>query len=170
MNKNDFPKRKNIRLKNYDYSEPGAYFITICTDKRRKILSKIVGGDVLDAPHVELMEYGRVADKYINQLNCHYENISVEQYVVMPNHIHLILFVRQDGASRTSPPTVKQHSIVPAFVSAFKRFCNKECGESIWQRGFYDHIIRNKHDYEEISKYIYENPLKWQFDELYSEG
>ena len=101
MNKENLPKRKNIRLNNYDYSEPGAYFITICTDKRRKILSKIVGGDVLDAPHVELMEYGRVADKYINQLNCHYENISVEQYVVMPNHIHLILFVRQDGASGT---------------------------------------------------------------------
>ena len=108
-------------------------------------------------------------DKYINQLNDFYENISVEQYVIMPNHIHMILFVRNDGSSRTSTPTVKQHSVVPAFISTFKRFCNKEIGENIWQKLFYDHVIRNKNDYEEISKYIYENPLKWQFDEFYCE-
>ena len=178
------PKRKNIRLQHYDYSECGAYFITICTDKRRKILSKIVGigvpdapifnpqtvgGDVLDAPRVELTSYGIIVDKYINQLNDFYENISVEQYVIMPNHIHMILFVRDGGSSRTSTPTVRQHSVVPTFVSTFKRFCNKEFGENIWQRYYYDHIIRDKHDFEEISKYIHENPLKWQFDELYCE-
>lgn len=105
----------------------------------------------------------------INQLNNFYENISVEQYVIMPNHIHMILFVCDDGSSGTSTPTVKQHSVVPAFVSTFKRFCNKEIGENIWQRYYYDHVIRNKNDYEEISKYIYENPLKWQFDEFYCE-
>ncbi len=160
-------KRKEIRLKNYDYSEPGAYFITICTDKRRRILSKIVGVDVPDDPRVELTAYGKIADKYINQLNNFYENISVEQYVIMPDHIHMILFVREDGSSRTPTPTVKQHSVVPAFVSTFKRFCNKEIGKNIWQRYYYDHVIRNKRDFEEISKYIYENPLKWEFDELY---
>ena len=162
-----FSKRKNIRLKNYDYSEPGAYFITICTDKRRRILSKIVGVDVLDDPRVELTAYGKIVDKYINQLNDFYENISVEQYVIMPNHIHMILFVRDGGSSRTSTPTVRQHSIVPTVVSTLKRFCNKEIGDNIWQRYYYDHVIRDKRDYEEISKYIYENPLKWQFDELY---
>ena len=165
----NLPKRKDIRLKNYDYSECGAYFITICTDKRRKILSKIVGVDVPDDPRVELTAHGQIADKYINQLNNFYENISVEQYVIMPNHIHMILFVCEDGASRTPPPTDKPNAVVPAFVSTFKRFCNKEFGENIWQRYYYDHIIRDKHDYEEISKYIYENPLKWQFDELYTE-
>ena len=168
MNK-DLAKRKPVRLKEYDYNGVGLYFITICTDKRRKILSQIVGGDVLDAPCVELSMYGKIVDKYINQLNAFYENISVEQYVVMPNHIHLILFVRQNGSSRTSTPTVKQHSAVPAFVLTLKRFCNKEIGENIWQRYYHDHIIRNKCDYEEISKYICENPLKWQFDELYCE-
>ena len=167
--KENLPKRKDLRLKEYDYNGAGLYFITICTQNRRKILSNIVGGDVLDAPCVDLTEYGRIAEKYIKQLDNHYENISVEQYVVMPNHIHLILFVYQDGSSRTSTPTAKQHSVVPAFVSTLKRFCNKEIGENIWQRGFYDHIIRDKRDYEEISKYILENPLKWQFDELYSE-
>ena len=176
------PKRKDIRLKNYDYSECGAYFITICTDKRRKILSKIVGVgvpgdpifnpqtvgvDVPDDPRVELTAYGKIADKYINQLNDFYDNISVEQYVIMPNHIHMILFVHDGGSSRTPTPTDKPNAVVPAFVSTFKRFCNKEFGENIWQRYYYDHVIRNKCDFEEISKYIYENPLKWQFDELY---
>ena len=169
----NLPKRKKIRLQNYDYSECGAYFITICTDKRRKILSKIVGVGVLDDPffdpqtvevgvlddpRVELTAYGKIAEKYINQLNDFYDNISVEQYVIMPNHIHMILFACDDGSSRTPTPTDKPNAIVPAFVSTFKRFCNKEFGENIWQRYYYDHIIRDKHDFEEISKYIYENP------------
>ena len=93
----------------------------------------------------------------------------MDKYVIMPNHIHMILFVREDGASRTSPPTVKQHAAVSQFVSTLKRFCNKEFGETVWQRGFYDHIIRGREDYEEISKYIYENPIRWYFDELYAE-
>ena len=161
------PNRKKNRLQGYDYSESGAYFITICTDNRRKILSNIVGGDVLDAPLVELTECGRIVDKYINLINEHYEKLSVEQYVIMPNYIHIILYVHPNGASRTSPPTVKQHSTVPAFVSTLKRFSNKEIGKNIWQQSFHDHIIRDKCDYEEISKYIYENPLKWEEDELY---
>ena len=77
--------------------------------------------------------------------------------------------MQDGGSSRTPTPTDKQNSIVPAFVSTFKRFCNKEIGENIWQRYYHDHIIRNKRDFDEISKYIYENPLKWQFDELYCE-
>ena len=163
------PKRKNIRLKEYDYNGAGLYFLTICTNKRRKILSNIVGVGVPDDPCVELTIYGRIVDKYINQLNNHYENISIEQYVIMPNHIHLILLVQDGGSSRTPTPTDKQNSLVPAFVSTFKRFCNKEIGENIWQRYYHDHIIRDKRDYEEISKYIYENPLKWELDEMYSE-
>ena len=81
----------------------------------------------------------------------------------------MTLFVCEDGSSRTPTPTDKPNAVVPAFVSTFKRFCNKEFGENIWQRYYYDHAIRNKRDFEEISKYIYENPLKWQFDELYCE-
>ncbi len=82
-----FPKRKPTRLKNYDYSTSGAYFITICTENRRKILS-VVGGDVHDAPQcVQLLPYGTIAEKYIRQLNDFYEDIKVDQYVIMPNHI-----------------------------------------------------------------------------------
>jgi REP element-mobilizing transposase RayT len=168
-NKKELPKRKPTRLKNFDYGTTGAYFITICTENRRKILSRIVGCDVLGAPKiVELLPCGSVAEKYINQLNQYYKNINVDSYVIMPNHIHILLSVRTSGAPRTSHPT-RQDSTVSMFVSTLKRFCNKELGENIWQISFNDHIIRNQRDYEEHIKYIHENPARWYFDELYSE-
>ena len=78
------------------------YFITICTEKRKQILSEIVGGDVLDAPKsVKLLPYGKIAEKYLNQLNNFYDSIEVDKYVIMPNHIHIVLFVYENGASRT---------------------------------------------------------------------
>ena len=145
--------------------------------RRRKMLSRIVGCDVLGAPkNVELLQSGKVVEKFINQLNQHYENIDVDKYVIMPNHIHLLLRVRgngapgtsQNGAPRTSHPT-RQVSIVSSFVSTLKRFCNKEIGENIWQISFYDHIIRDQEDYKNHIKYIKDNPAQWYFDELYSE-
>ena len=157
----NLPKRKQNRIRDYDYSTSGAYFITICTRDKRKILSRIVGGDVLDAPKTELLQYGEIADKYINQLDKFYGNIEIDKYVIMPDHIHLLLFVYDDGASRTSPPTTKQHSVVSRFVSTFKRFCNKEYGFNVWQRSFYDHIIRDERDYREIWQYIENNPRKY---------
>ncbi len=189
---NKLRERKPTRLRNFDYSTNGAYFITICTQNRKKILSHIVGGDVLDAPSaVELLPYGIIADKYIKQLNDFYENIEIGSYVIMPNHIHILLCILNvetepvdngasrtsprigSGASRTSPPTIgsqsRQHSTVSRFVSTFKRFCNKEYGENIWQRHFYDHIIRNSEDCRKHKNYILENPRHWHLDELYSE-
>ena len=168
-NEKELPKRKPTRLKNFDYNTEGAYFITLCTEDRRQILSRIVGVDVLGDPkNVELLPYGIVADQYINQINDYYENITVEQYVIMPNHIHLLLFVRDNGSPRTSTPT-KQTSIVSHFVSTFKRFCNKEYGSNIWQRGFHDHVVLGREDYEEIVRYIHENPIRWYYDELYTD-
>jgi len=160
------PQRKNTRLQAYDYSSAGAYFITICTESRRTILSRIVGGGVLDAPHTVLSQYGKIAEKYIKQLDDFYDDIAVDSYVIMPNHIHIMVSVSENGASGTPPPT-KQYSVISRFVSTFKRFCNKEYGENIWQRSFYDHIIRNQKDYEEHLRYIYENPFKWESDSLY---
>ena len=167
--KKELQKRKPTRLKGFDYSTMGAYFITICTQNRRKILSRIVGVDVLGDPkNVELLPYGKIADKYINQMNDFYENIIVDGYVIMPNHIHIMLCVFEGGSPRTSTPT-RQTSTVSHFVSTFKRFCNNDYGENIWQRHFNDHIIRNRQDYEEHIKYIYENPIRWHYDELYEE-
>ena len=98
----ELPQRKSTRLKNFDYSSAGAYFITICTQNRRQISSRIVGGDVLDAPkNIELLPYGKIADKCINQLNYFYDDVKIDRYVIMPNHIHIMLLVSESGVSRT---------------------------------------------------------------------
>ena len=170
----DFAKRKPTRLKTFDYSTAAAYFLTICTSERREILSEIVGDDVLGVPNtpivpgnVKLLPCGEIANKYIIQLNDFYENVHVDTYVIMPNHIHILLWIGKNGTPRTSSPT-RQTSTVSHFVSTFKRFCNKEYGTNIWQRGFYDHVVRCGEDCDEIKRYIYENPINWYYDELYS--
>ncbi len=177
----ELPKRKSTRFSEYDYNDPGAYFITICTKNRKKILSSVgdgvldvpndgvldvPNGGVLDVPKVELLRCGFIADKYINQLNAFYENISVDNYVIMPNHIHIILLVSEDGQSGTPVPT-RQNAVVSQFVSTLKRFINREVDDNIFQRSYYDHIIRDKDDYQEHVRYIHENPVRWRFDELY---
>ena len=184
-----FSKRKPTRLKTFDYSTAAAYFLTICTSERREILSEIVGDDVLGVPgkpsrnvgddvlgvpkppivpgNVKLLPCGEIANKYIIQLNDFYENIHVDTYVIMPNHVHILLWIGKNGTPRTSSPT-RQTSTVSHFVSTFKRFCNKEYGTNIWQRGFYDHVVRCGEDCDEIKRYIYENPINWYYDELHS--
>ena len=159
--------RRSTRLKDYDYSTPGAYFLTICVENRKCILSRIVGTGVLDGPKIDLLPYGMIAAKYINQLNDFYEGLSVDSYVIMPNHIHILLSV-SEGPSGTPVPTV-QNSVVSRFVSTFKRFCNKEYGKNIWQARSYDHIIRDQADFDKHLQYIYENPFGWQKDEFFTE-
>ena len=165
------PCRKRTRLNNFDYNSTGAYFITLCTKDRRCILSRVVGTGVPDGPLVQLTKYGKIADKYINSMNDYYKHITVEKYVIMPNHIHLLLRIPdlRGGPSGTPVPTV-QNSAISKFVSSLKRFCNKEYGENIWQSRSYDHIIRGYEDYIETIRYIHENPIKWYYDELYIEN
>jgi len=162
------PNRKTTRLPGYDYNTPGAYFLTICVENRRCVLSRIVGTGVPDGPEIELLPYGAIADKYINQLNDFYDNISVESYVIMPNHIHILLQVKNMGPSGTPVPTL-QNSVISRLVSIFKRFCNKEYGKNIWQSRAYGHIIRDQTDFDKHLQYIFENPFGWQKDEFYSE-
>lgn len=170
MNNSEFPIRKQNRLKNYDYSSAGAYFITICTkDKKALFWNKnqpdFVGEDIilpLDSVHLSL--YGKIVEEAIKVLSEHYTHIEVLQYVVMPNHIHMILYVSYDNGRIISSPT----SILTA-VGQMKRYISKKLGEKVWQRSFHDHIIRDKRDYEKISKYMYENPMKWQYDCFYTE-
>ena len=181
-----FPQRKRTRWEGFDYNSAGAYFITICTQNRQQLLSHIVGGDVMPqaattpdsvgsdvmpqaatAPRSVLLYHGTIADKYLKQLSEFYDYMEVDQYVIMPNHIHFILFVYETDSNKLS--NAKQPSAMSRFVSTFKRFCNKEYGENIWQRGSIDHVIRNRDDYQEHIKYISENPTRWHYDELYGE-
>ena len=100
----DMPYRKQMRLKGYDYSQAGYFFVTICTLHRRKTLGSIVGGDVSIAPSVLLSEIGTITEKYINNIDTKHENALVDKYVIMPNHIHMIIALKK-GAMWASPPT-----------------------------------------------------------------
>ena len=98
--------------------------------------------------------------------------VTIQSYVIMPNHIHAIIslytedFTTKNGTSKAPSPTNK---LLPHIISTFKRFCNKEIGYNIFQRGYFEHIIRTRQDYDETLKYIYENPVRWHYDELYKE-
>ena len=161
-----YKQRKPTRLKDYNYSSNGRYFVTICVQDRKQLLGQIVGDGVLDVPKVELSRFGIIAEKYIASMNETYEKIHVSDYVIMPNHIHLIIGVLGHGTSRTPSPT---NEAIPRFVSTFKRFCNKEYGQNIWQRSYNDHIIRNDLDYKKYYTYIQKNPFTWAKDEFYIE-
>ena len=168
------PERKTIRKRGCDYNSRGVYFLTICTLNRRCILSRIIGiaspdGMYLDDTIVELTDFGKIADKYIKQIGDFYEDMFIDQYVIMPNHIHIMLRYTGGGPSGTPVPTDIKNSVVSRFVSTFKRFCNKEYGENIWQPRFHDHIIRDNDDYVRCRNYIFENPREWRLDELYTE-
>ena len=129
-------------------------------------MCNIVGVGVYDIPKTVLFSYGKIAEKYIQKMNTHYDNIFIDKYVIMPNHIHLILAVKNNGMSQAPSPT---NAIIPKFISLFKRYCNREYGENLWQRSFHDHIIRGENDYREICEYIENNPLKWVEDCFYAE-
>jgi REP element-mobilizing transposase RayT len=164
MENKELPKRKPNRLENFDYGAGYSYFITICTRNREKILSHIVGEDIiLPQNTITLTTHGQIIEESILSINNHYENVFVEQYVIMPNHVHLILTIQDNGRIISSPT-------IPIIVGQLKRFSSKKAGVSLWQRSYYDHVIRNKTDYEEISKYIYENPINWETDEFYQKS
>ena len=159
---NNIPKRKRNRLHGYDYSTNGMYFVTICTKSREKILSNIVGGDAYIAPFVELTNYGKIVDKYINSINDIYPNINIEKYVVMPNHIHLLIMI--DGTMWASSRTT-----ISSVIRSVKTLTTKQIGKSIFQRSFHDHIVRDDEEYKMIYNYIESNPSIWTEDCFYIE-
>ena len=163
----ELPKRKDTRLKGFDYSKTGAYFLTVCTQKRKNILWAIV---VEGSPLPRLSPYGEIVDRWIQKIPEKYSEVSVDCYVIMPNHIHILLSIVNDrGREKTS-------STVDTIIGWLKYQTTKEinkfrgtAGDKIFQRSFYDHIIRNREDYYDICRYIYENPTRWYYDKLYSE-
>lgn len=156
------PKRKNLRLTHYDYGQPGSYFLTVCTENKAKLLGEIVGGGVLDTPHIRLSSYGTVVERITRDFNDFYADIAVDAFVIMPNHVHLLLTIHPSvGSPRTATPTI------PSWMGAWKRKINREVGRAIWQRSYYDHIVRGEQDYGEIWQYIANNPARWQEDSLY---
>ena len=162
----ELPERKGLRLKYFNYNTAKMYFLTICTKDKKEILSKIIGGKTpVDKAQVVLLPYGKIADKVINQMNDFYDNIDVKKYVIMPNHIHLLIHVTRSIGSQSDFEPFKRidntNSTVSKFISTFKRFCNKEYGKNIWQARFYDHVIKGSADYCEVWDYIKNNPRRW---------
>ena len=147
-------ERKRNRLCNYDYGQNGAYFITICTKDRKQILSKIVG-DGFPVPNLP----GRIAEEMIEQVMIRYPSVSVDKYVIMPDHIHLLL--RIEGTGNPSPTL--GNAIGWYKYQTTKRINQTDAtqGLQVFQRSYYDHVIRNQQDYDSVWEYIENNPRKW---------
>ena len=157
----EYPRRKPNRLKGYDYGNSGSYFVTICTKNRCNILSDIGRGGALLRP------IGKIVETEIRHLMERFD-ILIDKYVIMPNHVHMILTIQR--AEQSPAPTISD--VVCAFKSITTKLANQSQqipGQQIWQRSFYDHIIRNEEEYCKIWEYIEENPSKWLEDCYYSD-
>lgn len=159
-------ERKHPRLKGYDYNQAGHYYLTICTKERECILSSVVGRGILDAPTVELTEWGRLAEGALSFLSGRSPDLQVEKYVIMPNHLHLIVRVAEGGPGASGKPRPTE-ALIPKFVSSLKRYTDRMAGRQLWQRSYYDHVLRGEGDYLRVWRYMDENPAKWQEDVFY---
>ena len=160
----EFPKRKPNRLKAYDYSSVGAYFITICTKNHITLLwEHTVGANcVRPSEKMHLSSVGMIIESEIQKINRVYPNVLVDKYVIMPNHIHFLIFILPDKDGRTLfAPTISR------VIKQFKGSVTKKIGQPIWQKSFHDRIIRNKKEYQKIWEYIETNPLRWEEDCFY---
>lgn len=152
------------RLPNYDYSSGGCYFVTFCTKDRKMLLSTIVGQGALALPKIQLTETGEILNRYICNISIAYPNVIVDKYIIMPNHVHMILTIEESyGGARAPRPTIM------AVVGGIKSLTSRAVAESIWQTSFHDHVIRNEEDYLKIWNYIDANAVKWSEDCYYKE-
>ena len=165
--------RRSIRLPDYDYSETGGYFITICARNQDLLFGEIVDGEIT------LNEYGTIVEQCWNDLPNHYSNIELDTFIIMPDHVHGIIIINESketvgtaGSSGTgrvrdhAPTTTKIHGL-SEIVRAFKSYSAKRInqlrnatGQPFWQRNYYEHVIRNEADMERIRQYIHDNPYK----------
>jgi REP element-mobilizing transposase RayT len=155
-NMKELPVRKAIRLKGYDYSGTGYYFVTICIKDRHELLGQIVGATVPGRPFVELSELGSHVDSAITYYSTN-NLVGIDKYVIMPNHIHMIIVIPKETGDRGRSP-------LPHIVRNLKSYVTKKAGFSPWQKSFHDHIIRNEADYMRIWQYIDDNPATWAED------
>ena len=166
-------KRKPRRLKGYDYSTQGAYFITICTHNRKHLFSNIVG-TIHELSENKLTQYGEFAKQVIEILPDRF-NVSIPKYVIMPNHIHLIIEIYNNDKNRAirESPLQYHRSVIDKMIGFLKMNVSKKIhaadNEKIWQRSYHDHIIRGEKDYQKISEYIDTNPIKWNLDRFYND-
>ena len=166
------PKRRSIRLRGYDYSTPGAYFITACTHDRLLLFGRVVN-DKMAANRL-----GAVVEDCWSKLPDHYENVALDAFILMPNHIHGVIIIGDGtadvgaGLQPAFPAAVgSRRPGVPEIVRAFQTFSARRINEMrgstgtpVWQRGFYDHVIRGERELDRVRTYIMDNPRRWSED------
>ena len=165
----NLPQRKLQRLRNYDYSQNGAYFITLCIQNRLPLLGKIENS-VLILNSAGVMVFDKFAE-----ISRFYPNIIVDKFIVMPNHLHAIMMMQHDGTTQGSFPTLSLSEYIRRFKTLTTKLYidgvkNGECPQfdkKVWQKSYHDHIIRNEQEYQKTWEYIDTNPMKWQKDCYY---
>ena len=163
----ELPKRKPTRLKNFDYSSAGAYFVTICIRDRMNILSEIAVGEGLAPPEitVKLKPCGEVVKEQLQLIEARFPSVTIEDYVIMPDHIHAVIFLHEKAGGASPSPTLDD--VICAFKSLTSRSCKQKYGiEKMFQRSSAEHIVRDRDDYETRRMYIYENPMRWYYKHL----
>ena len=177
----ELPERKSTRLKNYDYSSAGVYFVTICTNGRKQILSEIIKvsstandtltiqtvGEGLAPPGytIKLKPCGKIVKEQLHLLEQRFCGVCVKDYVIMPDHIHVILYLRKETGGASPSPTLDD--VICAFKSLTSRNCKQKYGiEKMFQRSSVEHTVRDREDYESHRKYMYENPMRWYYKYL----
>jgi REP element-mobilizing transposase RayT len=172
--------RRSIRLKGYDYTQPGAYFITICTHNRANLFGAVVDGEM------RLNEAGRIAEQCWRDIPAHFPHVALDAFVIIPNHVHGVLWIVDDdigiGAKNFSPLPLRPSeptfppwpprgtsrtigSVVRGFkIGVTKWFRQNTSVYAVWQRNYYEHIIRDDRVLDTIRRYISENPLRWHLD------
>ena len=156
----ELPVRKRIRLEGHDYSAAGAYFVTICVKNGHELLweNASVGAHSV---RPQLSSIGKAVEVAIKNIPQVYVDIKIDNYTVMPNHIHMLLGIRGNHGRTMCAPTVSR------VVKQMKEYVTKQIGYSIWQKSYHNHIIRDDTEYQKIWKYIDENPMRWEEDEYY---
>lgn len=160
------PIRHSIRMKDYDYGLEGFYFVTIVCKNRKCILGEIQDGKMI------LNEYGKIVQEQWENTSNVRPNVNTHGFVVMPNHFHAIVEIvskrmpSADNSTNVSldpmPPSPSQ--TLGSIIRGFKGAVSGKIGDSIWQRNYYDHIIRNQRDFDLVSEYILKNPQRWNDD------
>lgn len=164
----DIHHRRSIRLRGYDYTQAGAYFVTICVGQRKCLLGEIINDEM------QLSQLGQIASASWAQLAEQYPYVNLDAWVVMPNHLHGIILITNEigGGSRTAP-TIQPKSL-GRLIGAFKTVSTRQINRvretpaaPFWQRNFYEHVIRNETSLRALREYVANNPLQWELDQLH---
>ncbi len=165
-------RRRSIRLQGYDYSQAGAYFVTVCTQNRKCLFGAVIDGEML------LNDCGKIAAECLDEIPKHFPHVEMDEFVVMPNHVHLVVVIVDGpvGATHASPlpqpPRGPQPRSIGSIIGSYKSAVTKRVNEirdtrgaPIWQRNYYEHIIRDENELHRVRRYIESNPACWADDE-----